>query len=194
MVVENAKIPEIRPSKVRSSFITYEERIVLYDYYNKLDQIYMRGVNKIIEEEMPKEIRQNGDEITLNMDNMENNTLRKLESYVFECLGKQKEDIPKEVKLEKEPTRIESLYQIIPEPKQEENINETKEPSGKIEEMESSESQSSSSESEDSSSSDSSEDNDNENNLFISPKSNFKNKITNGLNNTQLPEPKSVMI
>jgi len=164
--MENSKIPKIKLSKLKYTSPSYEERSKLYELFQKLDPIYMRGLNDIIKEEMPGEMRKSGDEIQLNLDKMENVTIRKLEYYILACLGLQNEDIkeiqmniPKEdikSSVETQPIEKEKLTQ--PAPQQEmkgtidSNINnspQTIEPDYD----ESSESQSSSSESDDSSSS-----------------------------------------
>jgi hypothetical protein len=179
--LENSKIPLIKLSKLKYTSPSYEERMRLYELFQKLDPIYMRGINDIIKEEMPAEMRKSGDEIRLNLDKMENITIRKLESYILACLGRQNEDIkenienvPKEIKpvaTQTQPIEKEKITSPIPIPPQEikgtidSNINnspQTIEPDLD----ESSESQSSSSESDDSSSSSEDEGNDQ---LFISP-------------------------
>jgi len=164
--------------------------------YQTLDPIYMRGVNMIIEKEMPREMRKIGDELVLDMDKMDNITLRKLDAFVLECLGKTKETPRKGIK---EPAKQKSPpIEKIPSPpvtvKEVENTTEqngnnvsTNEPEAENNMESDDQSQSSSSESEGSSSSDSSEE-DLENNLIMSQKSNQPNKVTNGLTNNQHTE------
>jgi len=172
---EDAKIPMIRHSRVLSTFIEYEERKNLYEMFQTLDPLYMRGVYKLIEDEMPNELkkyREDDNEIYLNMDDMESITLRKLEAYVYECLGKRKETATPVIKekIMKDTTILkEETKPTIPAPPKENqmiinnmDIEQEKE--------ESSESQSSSESDNDSSSSESSEEDNDHNNLFISTK------------------------
>jgi len=141
----------------------------------------MRGVNNIIEEEMPREMRKSGDEVLLNLDKIDNIALRKLESYVFECIGKSKESVPKQINPNPQPPKSPNIKEeiknidnlILPEPKEESmnipnnDTNHILEPDPIKLDEESSASQSSSSESEGSSSSSSEEEGDKS--LFITP-------------------------
>jgi len=163
---KNSKIPQIKLSKLKYTSPTYEERLNLYELFQKLDPIYLRGVNNILKEEMPAEMRKSSDVIQLNLDKMDNIAIRKLESYIYDCLGRTKEDI-KDIPPKEEIKPSESETQQItgiekektpPMPQQvtkvtiDSNINKSSETIQHVPE-ESSESQSSSSESDDSSSS-----------------------------------------
>jgi len=178
--IENSFIPQIKLSKIRSTSLSYEERLKLYDLFQEIDPIFMRGVNNIIEEEMPREMRKSGDEVLLNLDKIDNIALRKLESYVFECIGKSKESVPKQINPNPQPPKSPNIKEeiknidnlILPEPKEESmnipnnDTNHILEPDPIKLDEESSASQSSSSESEGSSSSSSEEEGDK---LFITP-------------------------
>jgi len=65
---ENSIVPKIKSVEKMKKSISYEERMKLYDLYQTLDPTYMRGVNMIIEEEIPSEMRKDDDVIYLNMD------------------------------------------------------------------------------------------------------------------------------
>eukprot|EP00736_Rhodelphis_marinus_P011288 Rmarinus@m.12202 len=85
-VAPRAKEETVRP-------MTFEEKKELSNNINELPQEKLEGVVEIIQKSMPKLMNTQSDEIELDIDKLDNKTLRHLERFVNRALGKKKKRV-----------------------------------------------------------------------------------------------------
>jgi outer membrane biosynthesis protein TonB len=68
--------------------MSYEEKCKLSDDINTLSSEHWAGVMAVIEEEMPQALKNDAEEVELDIDALDIVTLRRLEAFIAECQGK----------------------------------------------------------------------------------------------------------
>jgi outer membrane biosynthesis protein TonB len=68
--------------------MSYEEKCKLSSDINTLSSEHWTGVVAVIEEEMPQALKNDAEEVELDIDSLDTVTLRRLEAYIAECHGK----------------------------------------------------------------------------------------------------------
>eukprot|EP00029_Vermamoeba_vermiformis_P006096 TRINITY_DN2302_c0_g1_i2.p1 TRINITY_DN2302_c0_g1~~TRINITY_DN2302_c0_g1_i2.p1 ORF type:complete len:745 (-),score=277.92 TRINITY_DN2302_c0_g1_i2:793-3027(-) len=80
--------PKRRPRDLNLKPMSYEEKCKLSDDINSLNSEHWAGVMAVIEEEMPQALKNDTEEVELDIDALDIVTLRRLEAFVAECQGK----------------------------------------------------------------------------------------------------------